>query len=71
VPKFPNSVLNRAPESLPRRAYRIPEAARILGVGRSKIYKMLDTGSLGGVKDGVTRLITADSVEALLRGERS
>lgn len=54
-------------ETLPRRAYRVPEVQEMLGIGRSSIYEMLKAGTLKGVKlGGGIRLITADSIEALL-----
>lgn len=43
----------------------IPEAARVLGVGRSSIYELLKAGRLASVRIGTRRLITVTSLEAL------
>jgi len=43
-------------------AVRIPVAARMLGLGRTKIYELLDTGELASVKVGRARLIVVSSL---------
>ena len=50
-----------------RRALRINDAARLYGVGRSTIYKMMNAGKLRTVKIGGRRLIPRDVLEALLQ----
>jgi excisionase family DNA binding protein len=42
----------------------IPEAARILGVSRSRIYLRLREGSLACVKEGGRTLIAISEIEA-------
>lgn len=44
--------------------YRIPEACEALGVGRTRLYGAMRTGELHSVKDGASRLIPADALEA-------
>jgi len=50
------------------------EAARALGIGRSKLYELLQTGVLESVHIGACRRIPADALLALvaeLRGGRA
>ncbi|WP_416909161.1 MAG: helix-turn-helix domain-containing protein [Polymorphobacter sp.] len=42
----------------------IVEAARILGVGRSKAYELLAAGKLEGVKLGARTLVRVASIKA-------
>lgn len=44
----------------------IPEFRRISGIGRSKIYEMLDAGDLDSVLVGARRLIVVDSYRRLV-----
>ena len=44
----------------------IPEAARALGLGRSKIYELMGEGRLESVTIGRRRLVRVDSVKALV-----
>lgn len=46
---------------------RIEEACRLIGVGRSKLYKLLGTGEVVGKKLGSITLITKQSAEAFLK----
>jgi excisionase family DNA binding protein len=55
-------------------AVRIIDAARMLGIGRSKIYELIDSGEIEIVKLGRSTLILVDSLHALverLRAEQS
>jgi excisionase family DNA binding protein len=45
---------------------RIPEACRITGIGRSKIYELIQSGDLITIKIGTITLIPVASIEALL-----
>lgn len=47
----------------------IPEAARVLGLGRSKLYELIGEGRLETVNIGRRRLVRTDSVRALALGE--
>lgn len=44
----------------------IPEAARLLGIGRSLIYERLNSGDLESVKIGARRLVKMDSIKAFI-----
>jgi len=44
--------------------YRPKEAARVLGIGRDKLYDLMRSGRLRSVKDGGARFITADALAA-------
>ena len=62
--KFNAEYLN-SPE---RRAYHVKEAAIVYGWSRSTLYKMMKDGTLHSVRVGGRRLISRDSLEALLNG---
>ncbi len=51
---------------LTRLAYRVPEAAQVIGVGRSKFYELVKDGKIATVKrDGIT-LVTTRELERYL-----
>lgn len=43
-----------------------PEAATILGVGRTKLYELLRSGALDSIRIGASRRIPAPAVEAFV-----
>lgn len=43
----------------------IPEAAEVLGIGRSKTYELIGEGKLETVRIGRRRLVTVASIKAL------
>lgn len=47
----------------------IPDAAKALGVGRSKLYELIGEGRLETVTIGRRRLVRTDSVRTLALGE--
>ncbi len=47
----------------------IPDAAAMLGLGRSKIYELITEGRIDTVSIGRRRLVRIDSVRALALGE--
>lgn len=49
----------------------IMEAANLLSVGRSTIYKLMNSGDLKVVKLGCSARITMDSIRALVDGGNS
>lgn len=52
-------------------AVRIPEACRISGIGRSKIYQLIGAGEIPVIKVGAIALISVDSLQRfLLEGQR-
>ena len=48
-------------------AYRINDAATISGLGRSSLYKLMNSGQLRSVLVAGRRLIPADALRDLLR----
>ena len=59
------------PESAVRLAHPIPEAAELLGVGRTSVYKLIDSGAIGTVTIGRRRLIPHADLVAYVEGLRS
>ncbi|API58598.1 hypothetical protein BSL82_04120 [Tardibacter chloracetimidivorans] len=49
---------------------RIPDAARMLGIGRSTFYKLMQAGEVETIKLGRSTLISVASLEALLSRRR-
>lgn len=47
----------------------IPDAAKALGLGRSKTYELIGEGRLATVTIGRRRLVRVESVRALAAGE--
>jgi excisionase family DNA binding protein len=45
---------------------RIPEACRITGIGRSKLYELIKAGKLTVVKVGSITLVPVESLRELL-----
>jgi excisionase family DNA binding protein len=50
---------------------RIPTAVKLTGIGRSKIYELIQEGEIEVVKIGAATLITYASLERLLEKNRS
>lgn len=53
----------------PAIAASIPESARIVGVSRSLIYKMLNEGRLPSVKIGRRRVIPIEALRAFIEAQ--
>ena len=49
---------------------RIPEAVRITGIGRSKLYELIQAGDIAVVKIGASTLIPMDSLRDLVARNR-
>jgi excisionase family DNA binding protein len=49
-------------------AYRVNDAIRVSGLGRSSIYKLIASGKLRSIMVAGRRLIPADALRDLLRG---
>jgi excisionase family DNA binding protein len=47
--------------------YRPVEAARMLGLGRTVVFRLIKTGRLRSVKLGGNRFITADALREFVR----
>jgi excisionase family DNA binding protein len=50
-----------------RLLYRVPEAARMLGLGESKMWELLARGEVESVKIDGARRITREAIEAYVR----
>jgi excisionase family DNA binding protein len=48
-------------------AYRPTDAARRAGIGRTKLYELMDKGELPSHKEGRMRLVLDEDIEAWLR----
>lgn len=44
----------------------IADAGRALGIGRTKVYELINSGALKTIKIGRRRLIRVSSIEALV-----
>lgn len=49
---------------------RVPEACRLTGIGRSKLYELITDGSIEIVKVGGMTLIPYESLKRLIAGGR-
>ncbi len=58
----------RDKESVERQGYNVGEAARIIGVGRTTMHKMLNQGRVRPVKIGSRTIIPKSEIERLLNG---
>lgn len=47
----------------------IADAARMLGIGRTKAYELIDDGSLATVSIGARRLVKVESIKRLAGGD--
>ena len=47
------------------------EAAQVLGIGRSKVYELMQTGQLTSVHIGACRRVPADALKAFLEQLRT
>jgi hypothetical protein len=58
------------PDTTDRITATIPEFRRLSGIGRSRIYQLLDGGELESVYIGSRRLILIDSYRKLIERQR-
>lgn len=49
---------------------RIPEAVRLTGISRSRIYELMGTGEIEHAKVGSSTLILFDSLQRFVEGRR-
>lgn len=47
------------------------EAARVLGIGRSKVYELILAGTLESLKIGACRRVPADAIDAFIAALRT
>ena len=52
--------------STDRLVYRVNEACHVLGIGRTSLYKLIETGELRTVRVAGRRLIPVEAARALL-----
>lgn len=43
---------------------RVPDAMKVLGLGRTTIYELIRSGRLRSVREGASRLIPVDAIAA-------
>jgi hypothetical protein len=51
-------------------AVRVPDAVKMTGIGRSKLYELIKEGAIDVVKIGAITIIPVASLEALLEKNR-
>ena len=56
-------------ERMERLAYRIPEAAETLGISRSKVYQLIDSGDLPAIRIGQTLRVPAEALRNWIRDQ--
>jgi excisionase family DNA binding protein len=49
------------------RLYRVPEAAKLLGLGRTSVYALLKSGALNSVHVGRSRRIRRDDLDRFIQ----
>lgn len=49
-----------------RISVRIPEACRLIGISRSKLYELIDAGDIQTAKVGASRLVLVRSLRAFI-----
>lgn len=50
-----------------RISVRIPEACRLIGVSRSKLYELIDSGDIQTAKVGASRLVLVSSLRSFIQ----
>ena len=48
--------------------YSVADTARILSIGRTKTYSLIDEGLLATISIGTRRLVKAESIKRLVEG---
>ena len=66
--RSPKAIRTNGAEPL---AVRIPDAVRMTGIGRSKLYELIASGDLETIKIGRCTLVTVDALKALLAKARA
>lgn len=49
-----------------RISIRIPEACRLIGISRSKLYELIEAGDIQTAKVGASRLVLVSSLRAFV-----
>ena len=58
--------LRRREENITPLAYSVPDAARLIGMGVSKVWEMISSGEIRSVRLGRRTVITRRELERLL-----
>jgi len=61
-------VTERVRETVERQGYNVSESARIVGVGRTTMHKMIREGRIRPVKIGARTVIPKSEIDRLLNG---
>lgn len=61
-------VTARVRETVERQGYNVSEAARIIGIGRTTMHKMLNQGRVRPIKIGARTIIPKSEIDRLLNG---
>lgn len=71
MPRTPSLQNSEAPATAPIRVMtvRVPEACRLTGIGRSKLYELIKDGKIRTVKVGAITLIPVRSLAEFLELE--
>ena len=56
---------------LPRLTVRITDATKMLGIGRSKLYELINEGQIETIKLGTSTLIILESIHQLVENRRA
>ena len=59
-----------APQSVEPLCVKVNDAARMIGIGRTKLYELISKGELETVKIGKATRITTASLHELVRRQR-
>ncbi|MDB5582266.1 MAG: excisionase family binding protein [Bradyrhizobium sp.] len=51
-------------------AVRIPQAAQLLGIGRSSLYELISSGQLETIKIGRSTVVPMDALRAFIQQRR-
>jgi excisionase family DNA binding protein len=62
---------NLNPLELARLTVRIPMAANMLGIGRSKLYELISAGEIEVIKIGKATLIVVESLQRFVERRRA
>jgi excisionase family DNA binding protein len=57
--------------NLPIISVRIPEAVKITGISRSRLYELMRSGEIETVKIGASRLVLVESLRAFLESHQA
>jgi len=61
-------VTERVRDTVERQGYNVGESARIVGVGRTTMHKMIREGRIRPVKIGARTIIPKSEIDRLLNG---